>query len=139
MNTLEVAIHRTTFTDTFTLGQMTVDGMHFGYTCEDVDRHLESGGVKIPKQTAIPRGRYRLTATYSDRFKKLMLLIENVKGFSGIRIHGGNTHANTDGCPLLGRVPTSDGVANCGERNATLLDMVVEAEEEGRECWIEVS
>ena len=46
---------------------------------------------------------------------------------------------DTEGCPLLGRVPTSDGVANCGERNATLLDMVVEAEEEGRECWIEVS
>lgn len=138
MKTLEIVILRTNFTDTFTLGKMTVDGLHFGFTCEDVDRRLEDGGVKIPGQTAIPRGRYRVVVTFSQRFQKLMPLLEDVPGFSGVRIHAGNTHLNTEGCPLLGKARTADGVANCAERNATLIDMILAAEDEGRECWLEV-
>ena len=138
MKSLEVVIQRTSFTDTFTLGKMTVDGLHFGFTCEDVDRKLEEGGVKIPGQTAIPRGRYRLAVTFSQRFQKLMPLVEGVPGYTGVRIHGGNTHMNTEGCPLLGKVRTAEGVANCAERNATLIDMILAAEDEGRECWLEV-
>ena len=73
-----------------------------------------------------------------QRFQKLMPLIEGVPGFTGVRIHGGNTHLNTEGCPLLGKVRTADGVANCAERNATLIEMILAAEDEGRECWLEV-
>ena len=138
MKTLEIAILRTNFTDTFTLGKMTVDGLHFGFTCEDVDRRLEDGGVKIPGQTAIPRGRYRLVVTFSQRFQKLMPLVEGVPGYTGVRIHGGNTHMNTEGCPLLGKVRTAEGVANCAQRNDALIDMILAAEDEGRECWLEV-
>ena len=138
MNTIEMFVRREVFDDDFTLGRLYVDTMHFGPTCEDTDRKMEAGGVKVYGATAIPRGRYRLTATLSQRFGKLMPLIENVPGFEGIRIHGGNDRDDTHGCILLGRTRTDTGVANCAERNATLLKLIVDAEEGGVQCWITV-
>ncbi len=138
MKKVEVVLQREVFSSTFTLGRLTVDGKHFAYTCEDTDRELEAGGVKIPKQTAIPRGYYRLTATFSQRFLKLMPLIVGVPQFEGVRIHGGNTADDTEGCPLIGRVRTMTGVVNCAERVATLMKMIEDAEDIGNEAWISV-
>ena len=57
----------------FTLGRLFVEGMLYGFTCEDQDRKLEENpAAKIPKRTAIPRGLYRLTLSFSNRFKKVM-------------------------------------------------------------------
>jgi len=136
MKKIEVVLQREVFSPKFTLGRLTVDGKHFAYTCEDTDRELEAGGVKIPKQTAIPRGYYRLTATFSQRFQKLMPLIVGVLQFEGVRIHGGNTSDDTEGCPLIGRVRTMTGVANCAERVATLTKMIEDEEDAGNEIWI---
>jgi hypothetical protein len=52
--------------------------------------------------TAIPAGEYRVTLEHSPRFGPDTLTICNVPGFTGVRIHGGNTHEHTEGCPLLG-------------------------------------
>lgn len=138
MKKIEVVLQREVFSPKFTLGRLTVDGKHFAYTCEDCDRELEAGGVKIPKQTAIPRGYYRLTATFSQRFQKLMPLIVGVLQFEGIRIHGGITADDTEGCPLIGRVRTMTGVVNCAERVATLTKMIEDEEDAGNEIWISV-
>lgn len=67
------------------------------YTLEDVVR----SGPKVPGETAIPAGTYPLLITYSNRFKRLLPLVDNVPGFAGIRMHGGNTSANTEGCLLV--------------------------------------
>jgi hypothetical protein len=79
------------------------------HTLEDVVRAF---GVKIKRHTAIPPGIYRWSVTHSNRFKRKMISIWNVKDknwilvaggiqFNGARIHGGNTHENTEGCPLV--------------------------------------
>lgn len=92
-----------------TVSVIYVDGKFQDYILEDIDRDLtpamsvmEILKVKIKGKTAIPTGRYPVTITYSNRFKRKMPLLGNVKGFAGIRIHPGNTHENTDGCLLPG-------------------------------------
>jgi len=107
---MKLKLVREFFTPTETLGSLYVDGKFFCFTLEDRDRGLRSSHAltdilnrKVKAQTAIPYGKYKVSVTMSNRFKRLMPLIHNVPGFEGIRIHGGNTHHNTEGCPLVAR------------------------------------
>lgn len=120
-------------------GELFVDGRLLGQTLEDKDRFLEVGEQeKVHGQTAIPRGRYKVTVTYSNRFRKPMPLVHDVPGFSGVRIHGGNTEANTEGCPLLGARRTANGVADCAGVNQRLMHYLEAAEDRGETVWLEV-
>lgn len=139
MKPLELKLHRDVLTERFTLGKFYVDGKFFAHTCEDRDRKLEAGGVKVPKKTAIPRGHYKVVCSFSRRFQKVLPEVLDVPGFTGIRIHGGNTADDTEGCPLIGKVRTADGVYKCAERVATLIDLITAAEDAGRETWLEVA
>lgn len=134
----ECLLLRDVSTDTFTLGQWYFNNKIVGYTCEDRDRYLERGGEKVPKQTAIPRGYYRITVTFSNRFQKELPLIMDVPQFSGIRVHGGNTNEDTEGCPLLGLKRTADGVQDCKRPVAELTRLIKESEAAGREVWVVV-
>lgn len=96
--------------ENYTIGKLYVDGVYFCDTLEDKDRGLDDSMpleeiVKKKKygQTAIPYGKYRVLITYSPKYKKFMPLIDGVKGFSGIRIHSGNTDKDTLGCLLVGK------------------------------------
>lgn len=135
---MNFTIVREIFGNDFTLGQLLRDGEHFAFTCEDKDRHLEDGGTKVPRETAIPRGQYRLTVTMSTRFSRLMPLVCDVPGFSGVRIHGGNTHRDTEGCPLIGEVRTPEGVSRCPAVVAELIKIIAEAEMAGEKCYLEI-
>lgn len=97
-----LTLTRDIFTADATLSTVTVDGLTFGFCVEDEDRGLEAGGVKVRAETAIPIGRYKLAPTWSNRFKREMLLVHDVPGFQGIRVHPGNSEADTEGCLLLG-------------------------------------
>lgn len=95
---------------TYCIGKLYVDGEYLCDTIEDTDRGLDDSmdlevikKKKIKGETAIPTGKYMVSITYSPRFKKQMPLIENVKGYSGIRIHTGNTSKNTEGCLIVGK------------------------------------
>lgn len=95
---------------TYCIGKLYVDGEYLCDTIEDTDRGLDDSmdleeikKKKVKGETAIPTGKYMVSITYSPRFKKQMPLIENVKGYSGIRIHTGNTSKNTEGCLIVGK------------------------------------
>lgn len=138
MNKVDFLLLRSDFGDDFTLGTLFANKMFLGYTCEDKDRHLEVGGTKVPGETAIPRGYYRLTVSMSQRFGKLMPEIKDVLGFSGVRIHGGNSAVDSLGCPLLGAIKTTNGVKDCREVNKRLIALIQGVEAQGDECWLVV-
>ncbi len=89
--------------DDRTIGSIYVNGSFECFSLEDKDRELEKDGQKIPKQTAIPKGKYRIIIDWSDRFKCLMLHVLDVPQFTGIRIHAGNRPEDTEGCPVTGK------------------------------------
>ncbi|MDW5417826.1 DUF5675 family protein [Iodobacter sp. CM08] len=99
---MNLLLKRDFFTPESTTGVLSIDGVFQCFVLEDVDRKLETGGAKIHGLTAIPRGIYPLTITYSPRFQKPLPLLSGVSGFDGIRIHCGNTDADTEGCLLVG-------------------------------------
>lgn len=85
-----------------TIGSLSCNGVFMAYTLEDPVRY----GPKIAHETAIPAGTYRVTVTRSQRFGVLLPLLLDVPGFEGIRIHAGNTTADTSGCILVGLART---------------------------------
>jgi hypothetical protein len=133
MNSTELRLHRDVFDPGFTLGVLYHDDAFLGYTCEDAERE----GDKVYGKTAIPRGRYRVTISHSARFGKDMPEVHDVPGFSGVRIHGGNTAADTLGCPLLGSKRTNNGVRNCAAINEHLMDLLRAALAVG-EVWLTI-
>lgn len=88
-----------------TLGKLYVDGAFKCHTLEDEIREVEGEPVqswKIKGATAIPAGVYQVTLEDSARFGPATLTIKDVPGFQYIRMHAGNTSADTEGCLLLG-------------------------------------
>jgi len=99
-------VQRRPTVDGATIGELDLGSGRFCYTLEDAIR--EAPGVpvaawKVPGATAIPAGRYKLTVTQSQRFGRPLPLLLGVDGFSGVRIHPGNTNADTSGCLLVGQ------------------------------------
>lgn len=95
---------------TYCIGKLYIDGKYFCDTIEDTDRGLKDEmsveeilKLKVKGETAIPTGIYHVFLTYSPKYKKQMPLIDNVKGYSGIRIHSGNTAKDTEGCLIVGK------------------------------------
>jgi len=99
---MKLRLERDTITAKSTIGKLYIDDKFQCYTLEDIDRQIENGGEKIKGASCIPRGTYRVTITLSNRFKKPLPLLGNVPQFDGIRIHPGNTAADTEGCILPG-------------------------------------
>lgn len=88
-----------------TVGTLSIDGLPQCFTLEDPVREVEGAPVeswKIKGETAIPRGTYSVAVSQSGRWGRLMPILLGVPGFDSIRIHPGNTSADTEGCILVG-------------------------------------
>ena len=135
---MNITLNRIAKKSKYTIGKLYIDGEYFCETLEDKDRFIEAGGVKIYGKTCIPRGTYRLVITMSNRFKKELPLLLNVPQFEGIRIHAGNTAADTDGCILLGRTRRNNFVENSRDAVNEFIEKLAKMLEDD-EVWIEVA
>ena len=96
---MELTLNRIFLGTVATIGELWVNNSHLTDTLED---RVRPEGKKVYGQTAIPEGTYEVKLTYSPRFKKILPEILNVPNFSGIRIHCGNSSADSLGCVLVG-------------------------------------
>lgn len=102
-------IHFTMFRET-SQGGATMSRLFLGldYICDVLEDEVrEIPGVpvsewKIKGATAIPAGTYEIILRQSGRFGPDTMTLMNVPGYEYIRIHGGNSSADTEGCLLPG-------------------------------------
>lgn len=135
----------------YTISRVIVNGVRFGdgeHWCsilEDEDRGLDStmsldeiAAVKVKGATAIPRGVYEIKVTYSPRFKRNLPILLETKGFVGVRIHGGNSAEDTEGCLLPGVNNVVGRVTNSRYWANILQHRIEQAIAKGERVFIEV-
>lgn len=121
---MKMLLQRTHMTEAGTFGKLFADDTFLCYTLEDPVREIEGQPVatwKIKGKTAIPQGTYRITLETSARFGPETLTVNAVPGFEGVRMHAGNTQADTEGCPLLGMAINAQGLTGGTSRPAVTL------------------
>ena len=113
----------------YTIGKLFINGEYFCDTLEDTDRGLSNAmqlsqiqAAKRKGVTAIPTGRYIVQITMSPRFGRVLPILLSVKGFDGIRIHRGNTEADTEGCILVGENKAVGKVLNSANTENRLME-----------------
>lgn len=122
-----------------TLGALYLDDVWFCWTLEDEIREQPGRPVaewKVPGETAIPAGRYRVRLSKSARLGVVTPELVDVPGFTGIRIHWGNKRQDTEGCPLTGRHrdPANQQVLESRLAFEALMARLVTQ----KEIWIEI-
>ena len=126
---------------TYVIGKFFANGIRICESLEDTDRGLNMGMsesvikmTKIAGKTAIPTGTYTVVLSVSPKFKNktwakkyggLVPEILKVPGFSGVRIHPGNTDKDTEGCILVGDNKEVGKVINSTKRYYELMDKYI--------------
>ena len=125
---MKLVLQRTHANGPATFGKLFADGVFLCYTLEDEIREIVGQPVaawKIPAATAIPStltgNPYRVTLVHSLRFGPDTISICDVPGFTVIRMHAGNTTADTEGCPLLGMAINDVGIVGGTSKPAVKL------------------
>ena len=128
---MELELTRSVKTNKSTIGELTVNGVFECFILEDKDRGLRKDMpiselivMKIKTRTAIPTGRYEIVVNFSDKFQKMLPLLLDVPAFAGIRIHPGNTDANTEGCLLPGKTKSPDMIGSSRVAFTALFDKI---------------
>lgn len=156
---MELLLQREPSERSTTFGDLSIDGVHECLTLEDEVREpagwrdgiteWDADGLqravlkwKVPKRTAVPSGRYRLTFENSKRFGPGTLTVNGVHGFSSIRMHGGTDAEDTEGCVIVGDKQDRFNMAISGAKFDHVLDRlkakVRKALDEGQEAWITI-
>lgn len=140
---IELSMKREEILNDRTIGKFYDEmGVFRWFTLEDKDRKLESGGVKIYGQTAIPRGRYRLVFVWSPKRKGLVPMLLDVLQFTAVEIHIGNKPEDTEGCILLGMKhdePTEQVIQSeiaCSIFYPWLLEKIIKSQ---NNVWLTIS
>lgn len=131
---MDLKLERKYRNNNYCIDKLYINGKYFSDVLEDPDRGLtdsmtleEIKKIKVKGNTCIPYGTYNITITYSPRFKKNLPLLNNVKGFDGIRIHSGNKPQDTEGCLLPGFNKVKGQVINSKVTTDKLIAQIQQA------------
>lgn len=134
---MRLVLIRDRLTEKSTIGRLERDDEHVCFTLEDVYRG-DDPADKVKAQTAIPCGTYEIVVTHSPRFGIDMPLLLNVPGFSGVRIHSGNTDKDTMGCILVGSTRGPDQILGSRVAYELVFKLIQRARSVGESVHIEV-
>ena len=153
---MEIVLKRVAPRETYTIGHIYVNDVRFCDAVEDRDRGLRQGmspaqisAVKVPGQTAIPKGRYRIDMeTYSSRYGGVPFYKElcggrvprlvNVPGYAGVLIHAGNSAEDSAGCIIVGENKAVGKVLNSRATLTRLYKEMATAHAAGEEIFITI-
>lgn len=143
---MRIRVERKYKRDTYTIGRVYVNGTYFCDCVEDRDRGLDSSmplaeirKTKVSGETAIPYGEYEVLITYSPRFRRKLPILLNVPCYEGVRIHPGNTAADSAGCLLMGRNSVVGRVTNSRYWTDRLIDLIQRSLNRGERVWITIT
>ena len=143
---MELRLERKYRNNNYCIDKLYINGKYFSDVLEDPDRGLtdtmsleEIKKIKIKGNTCIPYGTYNITITYSPRFKKNLPLLNNVKGFDGIRIHSGNKPQDTEGCLLPGFNKVKGQVIDSRVTTNKLIAQIQQALNKGEKVTITIT
>lgn len=119
--------------ETYTIGELYINGKFFCSTLEDKDRGLAQTmpldiirSKKVAGETAIPSGNYKVIVNMSPKFKRILPRLLNVPGFDGILIHRGNSDKDSSGCILVGENKVVGKVINSTGYELKLVKLLSE-------------
>lgn len=153
---MELLVDRRWPKDTYTIGRFFINGRMVCNTLEDADRGLNQYDplqmikeTKLPGETAIPKGRYRVRMDvvspkynaiqyYRNLTEGKMPRLERVPGFEGILIHPGNSPEDTYGCILVGANTIKGRITNSRYWFETIYREMRKASDAGEEIWITI-
>ena len=138
---MNIVVERLQKDEDVTISAITTDGDWQCWGLEDPVREIPRQPVstwKIHGKTAIPAGRYKVELTMSSRFKRVLPLLLDVPGYSGVRIHAGNTAENTEGCILVGNERLAKSIARSQLALASFMTKLNEASRKGEPIWMDI-
>jgi hypothetical protein len=80
---------------------------------ENKENNSDNLTTKKNESSCILSGEYICKMTFSNRFKKQLYLVKNTKDRAGVRLHGGNSIDNSQGC-ILPAIALIKNFANAG-------------------------
>ena len=151
---MELILERIAKRKTYTIGRLYIQkrvddeylaGTEKEYFCDTLEptwRDYEHGAYKVKGRSAIPEGRYAVVISYSPKFKQWLPILlggpEFNRKWQGIRIHAGNTAADTEGCILVGKNREIGKVLDSRIWLHRLKQKIGEAKDKGEAVWITI-
>lgn len=162
---MELVLTRIAKRKTYTIGKLYIvekvddeylAGSKETYFCDTLEPPVLEMKTTVPKEAvlrspakaqslkpfAIPEGRYAVVITWSPKFKMWLPVLlggpDFNRLFKGIRIHMGNTVADTAGCILVGRNQIVGRVLESRKWLYELKQKIVEAKGRGEPVWLTI-
>lgn len=141
---MKLRLERKYFKETYTIGNLYINGSFFSNTLEDKNRDVnkngkfDNGETKVYGETCIPFGTYKIILTMSPKFKRELPRLLNVPSFEGVLIHRGNTAKDSAGCILIGENKAVGKVLNSTLYEERLIKIMRNAISRGEEITIEI-